>query len=227
MIHVDRLHQFYCSKAWRDLSYALKIASGGKCARCGEVLVDMSLLIGHHKILLTEDNINNSDVSLNPIGIEIICLNCHNKEHRRFGHSKNVYIVWGSPLSGKTTAVREMMQYGDIVLDLDSLWQAVTFQPIYTKPNNCRFNVFAIRDALLDQIKTRYGQWYDAYIIGGYPEQYERERLAQALGAELIYCESTKEECMRRLASSEKPETWGGYIAEWWDKYTPPTPRIF
>jgi hypothetical protein len=127
--------------------------------------------------------------------------------------------VYGSPLSGKTTLVRDMMRYGDIVLDLDELWQAITLQPKYIKPNNVRFNVFKLRDELLDQIKTRYGKWDDAYIIGGYPDKYERERLAKEIGAELIYCESTKEECLERRIKSNKPIEWDDYIREWWDKY--------
>jgi hypothetical protein len=219
---VDKLHQFYCSKAWRDLSFRLKIERGGKCERCGETIEDMKDLIGHHKTELTEDNINNLNISLNPDNIEVICFDCHNKEHRRFGYKQEVFIVWGSPLSGKTTMVRDMMQYGDIVVDMDALWQAVTFQPEYVKPTNCRFNIFALRDNLLDQIKTRYGRWYTAWVIGGYPERYERERLAGALGAELIYCESTKEECLERLEQSDKPESWRQYILDWWERYSPP-----
>ncbi len=216
------IKQFYCSKPWLDLSYKMKIDAGGKCSRCGFTAItkeDWSLLIGHHIIELTEDNVNDPTISLNPDKIEIICQTCHNKEHHRFGgiHTKKVYIVWGSPLSGKSTAVKQMIKYGDIVLDLDSLWAALTFQPINTKPNNCRFNIFKLRDCLLDQIKTRYGQWNNAYIIGGYPNKYERERLAQTLGAELIYCQSTKEECLNRLKESNRPESWREYIESWWE----------
>lgn len=216
---MDKLHQFYCSKAWRDLSYNLKLQAYGKCNRCGETLMDFSKLIGHHTIELNEVNVDDPNISLNPEQIEVICHTCHNKEHRRFGYRKNVYIVYGSPLSGKTTLVQELMQYGDIVLDMDALWQAVTFQPEYIKPDNVRFNVFKLRDELLDQIKTRYGQWCDAYVIGGYPDKYERERLAQSLGAELIYCESTKEDCIARLEKSGKPREWMKYIDAWWDVY--------
>lgn len=219
---MDKLHQFYCRKDWRDLSYNIKIDRGGKCERCGFIATtkeEWEKLIAHHTIELTEENVDDPKISLNPNLIEITCLDCHNKEHRRFGHSKKVYIVWGSPLSGKTTAVRQMMQYGDVVLDMDALWRAVTFQPEYTKPNNVRFNIFALRDNLLDQVKTRYGQWYDAYIIGGYPEKYERQRLAESLGAELIYCDSTKEECLERLEKSNKPKEWEKYILDWWEKY--------
>lgn len=216
---MDKIHAFYCRKDWRDLSYRLKVERGGKCNRCGNILDDFSQLIGHHKIELTEENIDNPAIALNPDLIEIVCLNCHNQEHRRFGHKQQVYIVWGSPLSGKNTMVRELMQYGDIVLDLDAIWQAVTFQPEYIKPNNCRFNVFKLRDDLLDQIKTRYGQWYDAYVIGGYPDKYELERVAQSLGAETIYCESTKDECYRRRLACGKPAQWDEYIAEWWERF--------
>lgn len=219
---MDKLHAFYCSKTWRDLSYVLKVKAEGKCNRCNRHKIDINCLIAHHRIELTEENVDDANISLNPDLIEIICDRCHNREHRRFGYKQKVFIVWGSPLSGKSTLVRDMMRYGDIVIDLDALWQAITFQPKYVKPNNCRFNVFKLRDELFDQIKTRYGKWCDAYIIGGYPDKYERERLAQTLGAELIYCESTKEDCLKRLHESDKPKEWERYIEAWWDEYSPP-----
>ncbi len=217
---MDVVHVFYSCKPWRDLSYNLKVQRGGKCERCGVRPLYFSNLIGHHKIELNELNVKDPTISLNPANIEIICQDCHNKEHRRFGYDKqHVYIVYGSPLSGKTSLVKDMMRYGDIVLDIDALWQAVTFQDEYNKPNNCRFNIFKLRDDLLDQIKTRYGKWIDAYIIGGYPDKYERERVTQTLGAELIYCESTKEECIKRAIDAGRPEKWIEYIQDWWEKY--------
>ena len=103
---------------------------------------------------------------------------------------------------------------------MDALWQAVTFQQEYVKPKNVRFNIFKLRDSLLDQIKTRYGQWYDAYVISSLPDKYERERLKQELGAELLYCESTIEECLERRMNSERPQEWDEYIKDWWEKYT-------
>lgn len=215
----DKLHTFYASKPWRDLSWLLKVQRGGRCDRCGSTAAtkdDWAQLIGHHTVELTDENVDDPSVSLNPSRVEIICLSCHNKEHRRFGYGRKVYIVWGSPLSGKTTAVREMMRRGDIVLDIDRLWAAVTLLPEYDKPESCRFNIFSLRDCLLDQIKTRYGQWYDAYIIGGYPDKTDRERLASSLGAELIYCEATMQECLDRRREGKMPEALDGYIREWW-----------
>lgn len=217
----DKLHSFYTNKAWRDLSYRLKIERG-KCERCGWTPLtkgDWKYLIGHHRKELTEENVGNPQIALNPDNVEIICHTCHNKQHHRFGGRKEVKIVWGSPLSGKTSLVRELMEYGDIVLDVDQLWSAITMQPEYVKPDNCRFNVFSLRDNLLDQIKTRHGQWYTAWVIGGYADKTERERLAQSLGAELIYCDSTIQECLDRRRESGRPEKWDEYIRSWWADY--------
>jgi hypothetical protein len=219
---VDKVHSFYTKKPWRDFSYKLKVERGGKCERCGFVAAtkeEWAKLIGHHKIELTENNVDDPEITLNPDLIEIICLDCHNASHHRFGNAKKVFVVWGSPLSGKTTLVRELMRPGDIVLDIDMLWQAITMQPLYSKPNNVRFNVFSVRDNLLDQIKTRYGQFYTAYVIGGYPDKYERERLAESLGAELICCDSTMQECLERREASGKPAVWDEYIRSWWETY--------
>lgn len=217
----DFAKQFYASKAWRDLAFMLKVDRGGKCNRCNKIIIDSSNLIGHHTIELTEDNINNPTISLNPTLIEIICTSCHNQEHRRFGSKRNVYIVYGSPLSGKNYYVNQVSRYGDLIIDIDEIWRSVSGQDKYIKPNNLRFNIFALRDNLFDQIKTRYGQWYDCYIIGGYPNQIERNDIARRLGAELVYIESTKEECLER--AKERPREWIEYIEKWWNEYTPHT----
>jgi hypothetical protein len=199
----------------------LKVQRGGKCERCGERSKSISSLVGHHKTELTEGNVDNASISLNPARIEILCPKCHNAldTHDRFHHTKHVYIIYGSPLSGKTSTARGMMTLGDIAVDMDMLYQAITLQPPYIKPNSLRFNVFRLRDCLLDQIKTRYGQWSNAYIIGGYPDKYEREVAAKEYGAEVLYCESTEDECLRRRRESGRPDEWDRYIREWWEKF--------
>lgn len=214
-----KLHRFYCSKAWVDLVNMLKIQRGGKCERTGEIFEDMSQLIGHHKIELNDENVDDPMISLNPDLIEIISFEQHNKEHRRFGYDRKVYIVWGPPLSGKSTLVQQNMRYGDIVMDIDTLWQAITLQPMHVKPNACRLNVFKLKEDLMDQIKTRYGMFCDAYVIAALPDKYDRQKLAEKLGAELIQCECTKEECYERLARSKRPIEWKKYIDEWFERF--------
>nr|WP_315022913.1 HNH endonuclease signature motif containing protein [uncultured Aminipila sp.] len=211
--------QFYNSDPWKELRMLLIIERGGKCARCGKVFMEdkFYLLIGHHKIELTKENISDPSISLNPNHIEIICLDCHNKEHKRFGHKQGAYIVWGSPLSGKNTFVNQTSKYGDLIIDIDSLWQAISNQGRYMKPNNLKANVFGLRECLYDQIRMRLGSWYDCYIIGGFPNKLERDNLERRLGATSIYIESTKEECLIRAES--RPAEWKEYIENWWREY--------
>lgn len=219
------VRQFYLSKEWTELRSNLIIERGPVCVRCKRLFTDTSKLIGHHIEELTEKNVHDFNISLNKDKIEIICHKCHNKEHRRFGYNKHkVYIVYGAPLSGKQTIVNQLSRHGDLILDLDKIYEAISGQEIYDKPNNLRFNVFAIRDKIIDMIKTRYGSWCDAYIIGGYAIKNEREKLANDLGAETIFCNTTKEECLRRLEVDDRrkyaKEEWSKYIEKWFDDYT-------
>lgn len=214
--------KFYASKAWRDLRMAIIAERGPVCQRCGRVIANTIQIIGHHKIHLTPDNIDNPQIALNQNNIELICFDCHNKEHRRYGYAnRGVFIVYGSPLAGKRTLVNQLLGRGDLLLDMDAIYQCISGMERYDKPNNLRFNVFALRDKLLDMIKTRYGQWHDAYIIGGYPNKQERERLAKELGAQIIYCEATQEECLLRAqAMGTRAKEWEGYVAKWWEAAT-------
>lgn len=211
---------FYESDEWLSLKVTLIAERGNKCEMCGKFIKDKSDIIGHHEIELTEENIKDAKISLNPIYIKLVCPDCHNKKHRRFGYNKhNVYIVYGPPLSGKNTLVNQLSQYGDLILDLDKIYESISGLSRYNKPNNLRFNVFAIRDKIIDMVKVRYGQWCDAYIIGGYPNKYEREKLAAELRAEIIYCECTKEECYRRVKDSGRSSEWVSFIDKWFEQY--------
>ncbi|MHC1749462.1 MAG: HNH endonuclease [Cellulosilyticaceae bacterium] len=212
----------YASKEWRELRHNLIVERKPICQRCNTYYPDTSKLIGHHKIELNEINVNDPNIVFNPDNIEIICSDCHNKEHRRFNgkSARRVYIVYGPPLSGKHTLVNQLATYGDLILDIDSIYQCLGGQTRYNNPSNLRFNMFGIRDKILDMVRTRYGEWYDAYIIGGYPSKAERDRLQRELRAEIIYCEATKEDCYQRLKDNGRGTEWGKYIDKWFEEYS-------
>ena len=194
------------------------------CARCGKPILHKYDCIGHHRIELNDDNVNDYSISLNPDNVELIHFKCHNKEHKRFdgtqwtGFQQRVYIVWGSPCSGKSTWVNENANDDDLILDLDRIWGAICNSDREHKPGRLKAVVFAIRDEMINQIKTRSGKWRCAYVIGGYPHDTDRQRLADLLRAELIHIDTSKEVCMDRAPNDE----WRGFIEEWWDDYTPP-----
>ncbi|MEZ7173597.1 HNH endonuclease [Sporosarcina sp. OR05] len=219
------IKSFYASDEWITFRLVLINERGNKCERCKEVIPRSRDIIGHHTIELTPENVHDHNISLNPDKVELVCFDCHNKEHRRFGyqHTKEVYLVYGPPMSGKTTFVKEQLRRGDIVIDMDALYSAVTMLPSYDKPDNLYNNVIAIHNLLLDNIRTRYGKWQTAWIIGGYADKYKRERLANDMGAELIFCNVSKEECLSRLEQDEdrkyRIDEWQGYIGKWFETY--------
>jgi len=220
------IKSFYASRQWVNFRLQLILERGNVCAHCNKIIPKSRDLIGHHTVELTPENVNDYSVSLNPDLVEIICFDCHNKEHKRFGYQKlrQVYLVYGPPLSGKTTFVRQQVMRGDLVVDMDALYSAMTLLPTYDKPDNLFTNVRFIHNQIVDNIKTRYGKWTNAWVIGGYADKYKRERMANDLNAELIFCEASKEECLQRLAMDEQRQyrqaEWQGYIDKWFEQYT-------
>jgi predicted kinase len=220
------LKSFYASEEWITLRLILINQRKNKCEHCKKIIPRSMDLIGHHTIELTPENVYDRTISLNPEKIEIICFDCHNKEHKRFGNQseREVFVVYGPPMSGKSTFVREHFNRGDIVVDMDRLYSAVSMLPSYDKPDNLFTNVIGIHNLLLDNIKTRLGKWNNSWVIGGYADKYKRNRLADDLGAELIFCEVSKEECLRRLELDEdrqyRKDEWKEYIEKWFSSYT-------
>lgn len=222
---MQSLYDFYRSKEWCKLLVTLKLERVNErgeliCEYCGKPIVKAYDCIGHHKTELTEENYRDANISLNPDNIMLIHHKCHNVIHNKLQHSRrSVYIVYGSPLSGKRDYVSDVAIEGDLIVDIDRVWSCIGGR-------NARLNsvAFGVRDYLLDCVKYRRGKWLNAYIIGSFPLISERERLARELGAELVYIDITKEDCLRRLYESDLDiKEYTEYIDSWWSKYTPPT----
>jgi hypothetical protein len=106
---------------------------------------------------------------------------------------------------------------------MDALYAAVSGLEDYDKPDSLFPNVIALHNLLMDQVKTRMGRWQNAWIIGGYADKFKRERIANDVGAEMIFLEATKEDCFARLEEDERlrfrKSEWRGYIEKWFDQY--------
>lgn len=78
--------KFYKSNKWKKCRTAYistrTLIDGGLCEECHEQIG----YIVHHKIMLTPDNINNPEVSLNHDNLEYVCHSCHDKFE---GHGLN------------------------------------------------------------------------------------------------------------------------------------------
>lgn len=224
------LSNFYKSRDWVNLMQVIRLErvnSEGQliCEYCGKPIIAKYDCIGHHKIELTEANVDDANIALNPDNIMLVHHRCHNKIHNKLSYSQHVYLVYGSPLSGKNTFVKDNMDVGDCIVDIDNIWQSISGCDRYIKPNRLRTCVFNIRNHMIDMVRMRQGKWLNAWIIGGYPLISERERLCKALGAREIFIDTPREKCIERLHANPEGRDileWEKYIAEWWERYDPP-----
>ena len=223
------LGNFYRCQEWldfRQIVIAERIDENGLtiCEHCGKPILKSYDIILHHVTPLTPENVDDAGISLNPENIQIVHLKCHNKIHGKLSNYNNVYLVYGSPLSGKSEYVHDNAEEGDIIIDMDNIWACISGCDRYVKPNRLKANVFGIRDLLLEQIRRRIGKWNNAFIIGGYPLISERQRLCRTLNAKEIFIDTSKEECIKRLYENPKGRDvneWTGYIESWWQKAGP------
>lgn len=224
------LTQFYNSQEWRTLRLLLIAERTNQddgvlyCQHSGKPLLNSFDIVAHHIKPLTLQNVNDYSISLNPDNILLVSQQAHNEIHARFGYcaQRKVYIVHGAPCSGKSSFVDSIKGNSDLIVDIDNIWEAVTGKRYY-KPAALKANVFAMRDALLETVKTRAGNWERCYIVEGLPHKAERERKTAVFGAELIHIDTDEQTCLERLQTDEKRSEyateWRKYIADYFARY--------
>lgn len=229
---ITNLADFYRSDAWERLIRILaaeRLDENGNiiCAHCGRPIIRKYDRIAHHVVPLTLGNVNDVQIALNPENIVFVHHRCHNEIHERFGFGhpnirqpKKVYLVYGSPCAGKTTFVHDNAAAGDLLVDMDSIWCCINAQGKgghEAHENALKRCAFGVRDCLLDMVKTRTGNWRNAYIVGGYPLIAERERMRTIYGAELVHVDTARDVC--ELRAKERPKEWLDYIGSYWERY--------
>lgn len=241
MRHFDNLPQFYGSKEWADCKAQVlheRLKDGAVyCEHCGKEILknfnpqaknNKGAMVFHHKIYLNSLNVNDASISINPNNIAILHWACHNEIHERFNGGrieKKVYIITGAPCSGKTSFVKERLQSNDLVLDIDDLWQLVSGQPRYIKPNSLKPIIFQLRDDYKGMISRGAGNWRNAYVIESLPSPTDRNREAnryRAFNVEIITMEATEAECLQRLHDSPNGrdiKDYEEYIREYFSRY--------
>lgn len=71
---------FYNSEAWKHLRRQVLLRDGYTCELCGGYAVEV-----HHEIELTEANVQDPAIALNPKLLHSLCGDCHKAITRRHG----------------------------------------------------------------------------------------------------------------------------------------------
>ena len=225
------LSDFYRSKKWENLAKLIKQERTNDegviiCEYCGKPIVRKYDCIGHHKIPLSEANVNDVSISLNPDNIMLVHHQCHNRIHNKLGYTpKKVYLVYGSPCAGKNFFIKQNAETDDLIVDMDKIYECVSQCGVHEQPQKLKTIAFGVRDKLIEMIKHRYGNWNTAWVIGSYPLSAERERISNTIGAEVIFIDTDKATCIERLHSNPNGRdiaSWEQYINDWWAKQPPP-----
>lgn len=129
-----------------------------------------------------------------------------------------VIIVCGAPGSGKTSWATRQMRWGDLILDIDTLYQALTGLPMYEKPQTLLPVVLAIRDAVVAQL-NKPNQVQKAFIITTTTKHAEIIAIAQKLKARVVVMGTAQVLCLQRISidprRKDKLEQWQKLVEKW------------
>jgi 5-methylcytosine-specific restriction endonuclease McrA len=75
--------QFYKSREWQVCREAYLTKVGRLCEECMKAGRITPAVIVHHKVELTENNIDDPSITINPQNLEAVCVQCHNDIHEK------------------------------------------------------------------------------------------------------------------------------------------------
>lgn len=136
-----------------------------------------------------------------------------------------IYLICGAPGSGKSTYIERRRLYGDVVVDLDGFYRALTGLPFYEKPGSLYRYVHLVRDyALLQAVGLhKAGAVQNVWVPTGLPKLRARRREAIRLNAEVIVIETSVESCMKNIIGDARrgknADAWRPIVRRWWRNY--------
>jgi len=161
--------------------------------------------------------------------LQPMCQTCHRRKTikdrvNKVQHSRiPVTIVAGAPGSGKTTFVQTHKTWGDLVIDVDALFCALSGEPWYDKPVGLLPFVIEARDAVIRRLAEE-SEVRRAWIITGEADVEKLKQLKQDLGADrLLVMDTDQHECYRRIENDErradKFKQQKELVDKWFGKY--------
>lgn len=170
------LDTFYTSYEWkkfREGFLAQKLLDDGDLIDeiTHKPILQKRQAVLHHKQELTEENVNDFNISLNPNNIQLVSMETHSEIHARFGALAHRHIYITSDATGLETSC-------DLIVDWEKIHKAVGDN------NRTLTTAWQLYNRLLDAIYYRDGKWLSALIIA--KKGIEFNRIKTRLGAEEI-----------------------------------------
>lgn len=96
--------KFYKGGKWKETQAEFMKHKGRMCERCSNEKNPVPARIAHHKIYLTQLNVNDPYIAYAWDNLEALCQTCHNREHhgknrRRYAFGENGELI--PPVSSK------------------------------------------------------------------------------------------------------------------------------
>jgi 5-methylcytosine-specific restriction endonuclease McrA len=204
-------------RAWRKLSKQV-IKEEPLCRRCR---LKNSVMTDH----ILPKRLGGTDARSN---LQALCKDCHDEKTRqedgRFtgAPTSRVVLVAGPPGSGKAAYLATMFRPGDLIVDVDRLFVALSGLEVYQKPGALLTFALEARDAVLRRL-AKPSSVGRAWITAGAPTAAERERFERTLSAQVLVLETPAAECLRRIAKDPRRggsvELWAPVVRDWWSTY--------
>ncbi len=159
------------------------------------------------------------------------CHECHSeKTTKESKPSILTTIIAGPPGAGKTTYVQRHMKHGDLLVDFDMIYRAISGLDLYDKPGNLLQFAVAARDGIyyrLCHLWSKTAKPRHVWIIAMLPKAEDRASLSQKLRASVVVLETSPNDCEYRLQndtergmSEAQIEIQRTVIVKWWKEYT-------
>lgn len=103
---------FYTSESWRRTRQAYIQKVNGLCERCKAAGEYVPGKIVHHKKYITPKNIKDPRITLSFNNLELLCEDCHNKEHKRKINTRYTFAPDGTLLPPGTDTPRGSAFWG-------------------------------------------------------------------------------------------------------------------
>jgi len=211
----DYAKQFYGSSQWKKARSLYLSSQFFICEDCGEIAS-----IVHHIKPITPNNINDPNITLNQNNFKAVCEDCHTlihsggvkqngvtfDENGNIAKEANVFLVCGSPASGKSFYVKNRKTKHDIVIDLDYICAALMgeLDNIYADHEPVLSVALEVKALLYEVITARRGKWQKAYVVTSIANIAEQKAIAREINAEIVLIDTNIGDCLKNLRADKR-----------------------